>query len=108
MDVLIAGAGAVGQVYGHHLARGGARVSVLVRERHAEAARAGYLLHRLRRGRAPERGRFVPHQVLTDPKSASGFDQLWLCVPTDALTDDWLDDLARAESTIVHLSPGVH
>ena len=40
MRVLLVGAGAVGQVYGWHLARGGAATSFLVRPRHAEALQA--------------------------------------------------------------------
>jgi 2-dehydropantoate 2-reductase len=106
MEVLIVGAGAVGQVYGHHLARAGDRVSVLVRARHVAEARAGYRLHRMRRGRAPETTVFSPHRVITDEAEATGFDEIWLCVPTDALDDGWLGALATSQARLVYLQPG--
>ncbi len=46
--VLVVGAGAVGQVYGLYLRRGGARVSFLVKPAHAAWCQRGFALHRLR------------------------------------------------------------
>ena len=43
--VLIAGAGALGSVYGAHLARGGADVQLLARRTHAEAVRRSGAVH---------------------------------------------------------------
>ena len=45
--VLIVGAGAVGQVYGWYLSRGGAEVSFYVKEKYLEDARAGFALYPL-------------------------------------------------------------
>jgi hypothetical protein len=46
----------VGQVYGHHLQRAGARIAFLVKSRHAETARAGYdLFAKNGTSRQPER-----------------------------------------------------
>ena len=45
LRLLIVGAGAVGQVYGYHLQRGGASVAFLVRPAYAEACRGGLTLY---------------------------------------------------------------
>ncbi|MCB9754112.1 MAG: ketopantoate reductase [Myxococcales bacterium] len=115
--VLIVGAGAVGQVYALHLVRGGAKVSVFVKPRHADACREGFLLYPLRgRGRrcgAPLRGL----EVLTrgDEVAARRWDQVWLCVSSTGLRGDasapedpsWLDEFVPAvgDATIVCLQP---
>jgi len=111
MAIIIVGAGAIGQVYGHHLARGGAEVGVLVRPRRRAAAAAGYTLTRIvpLLGRRTER--FVPRFVVTSaPELAGvgGIEQLWFCVPTNDLDDALVRDLAQAvpAATIVVLAPG--
>ena len=66
LRVCIVGAGAVGQVYGLHLQRGGAEVSFLVRDKYAEETAAGMVLHPLRdKGSHGHGGRFVE---VTSPK----------------------------------------
>jgi ketopantoate reductase len=67
MKVLIVGGGALGQVYGQTLARGGAPVSYLVKPGQEVAARSGFTVHRLRRLGGPATERLVPAQVLTSP-----------------------------------------
>ena len=47
MNVLIVGAGAVGQVYGYHLAKGGADVSFYIREQYAAELDRGFELYQL-------------------------------------------------------------
>ncbi len=109
--VLIVGGGAVGQVYGHHIARGGAHVSMLVREKYADAARAGYDLVRIfaRKHRVP--ARFVPHDVVTNASdvAARSFDQAWLTVATPPLLRGELDEalVATKDATVVSLQPGL-
>ena len=66
MRVLIVGAGAVGQVYGHHLQRGGAEVTFLVKPRYETDARAGFTLWRLRRLGRPRRVIMAEHAVTSD------------------------------------------
>ncbi len=111
MDVLLIGAGAVGQVYGRHLALGGARVSVFVKESHAAEARAGFTMYPLRRRTRRDPVRFVPDAVLTTAREAQGrsWDQVWLCVPTPALEGAWLEDLLGGidGATVVVLQPDV-
>ena len=47
MNILLVGAGAVGQVYGRHLARAGHQVTFFVKPRYAAELAAGLPLHRL-------------------------------------------------------------
>jgi ketopantoate reductase len=108
---LIIGAGAVGQVYGRHLARGGAEVSFLVKAQQAEAARKGFVLYALNRLRwrraVPER--FEGYGVLAASDIAdSKWDQVYLAVPSPALRGGWLGEVGRAvgRATVVVLQPG--
>jgi ketopantoate reductase len=108
---LIVGAGAVGQVYGRHLARGGAEVSFFVKAQHADAARKGFVLYALNRWRGrrvPER--FEGYGVLTAAGEAAEreWDQVYLTVSSPALRGGWLGELGRAikRATVVVLQPG--
>ncbi len=111
MKVLVVGAGAVGLVYGRHLQLGGAKVSFLVKEKHAAEARAGYDVYLLNKGRKRPPVRFEGFEVLTEPSEAvgAGFDQLWLCVSSTALKAGWLDAVIEAvgpDCTVVGMQPG--
>jgi len=109
--ILIVGAGAVGQVYGHHLTLAGCDVSVLVKPKYAQAAKDGFWLHHHGIRRTEAIVQFKPDNVYTDIPSARGiWHQIWLCVPTPAIYEPWIDDLARymtGESTIVSFQPGL-
>lgn len=108
--ILVVGAGAVGQVFAWHLQRGGAEIAFLVKERYAEAARAGFTLYDLGRGRAPIA--FGGFRVLTgmDEVAAERWDLVLLAVASPALRQgDWVAELARAsgDATIAGLQPGL-
>ncbi len=107
MRVVVVGAGAVGQVLAHHLARGGAEVVLLVRPAHAEAARRGFVLYRCRRGRAAWPALFAPDEVWTAVESES-IDAVVLAVPSTALDPAWLAALAAAtgDATALSIAPG--
>lgn len=111
MNVLIVGAGAVGQVYARHLKDGGARVAFLVKPRHEDEARGGFTLCHVRSKKRRETTRLVADEVLTSPEAVAkgAWDQVWLTIPTDALTDDFLDGLLPAigDATVVVLTPGM-
>jgi hypothetical protein len=109
MRVLIVGAGAVGQVYGHLLARGGAEVSVYVRPRREAEARAGYSVTRLSLLGRRTTSRFVPRAVYTSPASLRGarFDQAWICVPTDAVGELAEALAALGDTPLVNFVPGL-
>lgn len=108
--VLVVGAGAIGQVYGHFLARGGARVTYYVRERYREQTARGVPLARLE---ARRRRRMLPvtsADVVSSPAEVAQhrFDQVYLTVPSDALVRPWLEELIAAvgDAIIVGLTPG--
>jgi hypothetical protein len=107
IDTLVVGAGAVGSVFGHHLASGGARVGYLVKPAHAEAVRRGLDLHQVR-GRADVRSaRFVPPVVVTTPEPSvlATCRQVWLGVPSDALAAAWIVPLGAAAPLAAIVSP---
>jgi ketopantoate reductase len=107
--ILVVGAGAVGQVYGMHLRRGGARLSFLVKPAHTAWCQQGFALHRLQARRVTETDRLDDIEVLTDAAAAAslGWDQVWLAVASDALRGDWLGAFlgALGDATVVALQP---
>lgn len=112
MDVLIVGAGAVGQVYGHHLQAGGARLGYFVKPKHADAARRGFALYPLnRRNPRAEPVRFAGFDVMTEPSEVARrhWDQVWLAIPSPALTGTGIEPLiaATGAATILVLQPGL-
>jgi len=113
MRILLVGAGAVGQVFGHHLQRGGAEVAFLVKPKHAEATGGGFTLYPLNR-RNPRRApvRFEGFEVLTTTEevAARSWDAVLLCTASNALrAGDWVREVAEAtgDATIVGLQPGL-
>ena len=91
MNILLVGAGAVGQAYGRHLQLGGAKISFLVREQYAEGCRAGLMLYPLNRPKAT-RWQPVPLErfgVLTgiEEVAAHTWEQVWLCISSTAETE---------------------
>ncbi len=111
MKVLLIGAGAVGQVYGRHLQLGGADVSFFVREKYAEACRAGLTMYKLTSKKKRDPVRFEGFGVLTtaDEVRAQTWDQVWLCISSTALRGAWFDELAGAigQATLITLQPGL-
>ncbi|MFC4127360.1 ketopantoate reductase family protein [Nocardia rhizosphaerae] len=101
MEVLIVGAGALGQVYGADLARGGAAVSYLVKPGQAERVRGGMTVERLRRWRPDAATTVEPARVYTEPAAVAdtAWDSVWLLVDSTALRPDWLDTLRAAIGT---------
>lgn len=112
MHILIVGAGAVGLTYGLAFHKAGARVSYLVKPAHVEGLKDGVTMLRhnlLLPGLTEER--FVDFNLFDDVTSTpvEEFDQIWLTVPSDALSDDWLgvlrDGLAD-DAAVIGLQPG--
>jgi 2-dehydropantoate 2-reductase len=110
---LVVGAGAVGQVYGYHLARGAAEVSFLVKPSHAAEVAGGltlYPLNRSRRRRTEPVG-FTDFRVLTEVEAVARerWDQVYLTMSSTALrAGGWFAALAAAvgSATVVLLQPG--
>lgn len=109
MNILLVGAGAVGQVYGRHLARAGHHVTFFVKEKYASALSGGLPLHRL--GHLREQ-----HEVWRDyavvsslpSVAATAWDQVWLCMASDALRSELSQQViaAAGAATVVALQPG--
>ncbi len=112
MRALVVGAGAVGQVFGRHLAEGGAEVTFLVKEKYADEARRGFPMYRLNK-RHPVLERFDGFGVITEAKDAakSTWDQVYVTVSSTAIrSGTWLEELAQAtgDATVVSLQPGLY
>jgi Ketopantoate reductase PanE/ApbA len=109
VDVLVVGAGAVGQVLGLHLSRGGARVAFLVKPAHEAEARRGFRLRELRGARTIQS--FSAAEILTSPREAAAkrWDLIVLAVSSTALrSGPWLDELAASEGArFVAIQPGL-
>lgn len=109
VTALIVGAGAVGQVYGHYLQRGGASVSYLVKEKYREQCEKGFTLYRSRRSGLGPAEHFKADAIYTDigVLKEHEFDQVWLAVPSTALRGEWLVQLRDAigDATVVMLQP---
>ena len=110
LQVLVVGAGAVGQVFGHAYQRGGAKVTFLVRDKYQAAAARGFTLYPLNQRKHPAE-RFEGFEVITSARevAARRFDQIVLTVSSPALRGPWLADLLTAakDATIVALQPGL-
>jgi hypothetical protein len=107
--VLVVGAGAVGQVFALHLARGGAEVAFLVKPKYAEECARGFTLYRLG-GRAHVTESLACRAITSVAEAArEQWDQVYLTVSSSALRGDWLGELARAtgDATVVMLQPGL-
>lgn len=108
MRILMVGAGSVGQVYGWHLARGGAEVHVFVKPTYADEAREGF---RLYPPKSATPDRFVPSGVVTSAAEVArtSWEQVWLAIPSDALRGPWLSELIGAigDAVLVSLLPGL-
>jgi 2-dehydropantoate 2-reductase len=103
MRVTIVGAGAVGVTYAHLLARAGAEVSFLVREKYAASVRDGI---RVYPGAGRREERLVPHRVVTSERELDA-EQVWLAVPTTGFDEASLGALKTAtkDATVVDLMP---
>lgn len=108
MRILLVGAGAVGQVYGRHLAAAGHAPSFFVKPAHVAALTSGMPLHRLGHFRRHSEI-WTDYTLLTelDDVAAQSWDQIWLCTSSDALRTPLMRELlARAgNATLVCLQP---
>lgn len=117
-QVLLVGAGAVGQVYGYYLSKAGAEVSFFTRDKHAETTRKGFNLYRIPSFRISGKDelrdptRFDSFLVLTrlEDVAAKRWDHVYLCMSSPALRSGWLPDFAHAvgaETTFVLFQLGL-
>lgn len=111
MNILVVGAGAVGQVYGRHLAQAGHAVSFFVKAKYANELKRGLPLHRLGRFRTVSET-WSDFGVVTDVAEVArgGWDQIWLALSSDALRGELAEQVLRAAgaATVVCLQPDIH
>ena len=107
--VLIVGAGAVGQVYGHFMQRGGASVSFLVKEKYKEDCEDGFTLYRSRRSGLGKAESYKADHIYTryEEVAQESFDHVWLAMSSNDLRGEWLGELKAAigNTTLVMLQP---
>lgn len=113
MNILIVGAGAVGQVYGYFFQQGGADVSFYVREKYVEESRKGFLLYPLnRKNIQQEPVHFNKYSVLSrleDVKSRR-WAAVVLCMSSTGLRGtEWFGEFSSVigDATVVTLQPGL-
>ena len=116
MNVLLVGAGAVGQVYARHLQRGGAQITFFVREKYrAEMEKAaredGLPMCCMNRGAIGGSVLLRDFGVVSTPEevAAGAWDVVWLCVSSPALGGAWLGALLAAvgSAVVITLQPGL-
>ena len=100
MKALVVGAGAVGQVFGYHLAQGGADVAFYVKPKYVDECKRGFVLYHLPH---TEPLRFQA-EIVTEPIAC---DHIYITVPSPALHTGSLDALLRQDATIVRLTPSL-
>ena len=109
--ILIIGAGAVGQVYGHFLQRGGAEVSFLVKAKYRQQCEKGFTLYRSRRRGLGRAEVYKAHNIFTEIAEIAKYqwDQVWLSMSSTGLQGGWLKDLKSAvgHRTVVMLQPDI-
>jgi ketopantoate reductase len=111
-NVLVVGAGAVGQVYGRHLQQGGANLSFYIKEKYHESCSQGLQLYNLGNKKEKERGtKFSEFSLLSsaDEVAAGHWDQIWLCISATALRANWFETFSGAigKASLVLLTPGL-
>jgi ketopantoate reductase len=105
-EILVVGAGAVGQVFARHLQLAGAEVTFFVREKHRAEVEEGLPVysHRRKRGSPPA---LVRARAMTTAGEVARrkFDQVYLAVPSPAVREPWLRELSAVlgEATVVSL-----
>jgi len=109
MKVLVVGAGATGQVYGHHLELSGDNLTFFVKPKY-KATVSGPLSLIETGFRKQRRHLMGPHQVIDSiaQVAAERWDEVWLAVSATAITGSWLHDIIAAarDAVIVSLQPG--
>ena len=107
--VLVIGAGAVGQVYGHFMQRGGADVSFFVKEKYKTQCEQGFTLYRSRRRGLGNAEFFQAEAIYTQYEEIAKqqFDHVWLAMSSNDLRGEWLSELKEAigDTTLVMLQP---
>ncbi|MCA9562375.1 MAG: hypothetical protein KC561_02755 [Myxococcales bacterium] len=107
MNILLVGAGAVGKVYGRHLQLGGAKVSFLVKEKYVQELAPGVTMYALNQPTGRRKVTFEGFGLLTTPEDVAEerWDQVWFCLPENAIGGAWMPPVLNAIGDAVLVSP---
>ena len=110
MNVLIVGAGSVGQVYAQYLSKAGDTVTFYVRPKYRRPIESGLLLHHTTYFGTHTEDHRSRHAITTlKDVAAQSWDEVWLAVTSTSLQGEWLPALLTAANamTVVTLQPGL-
>jgi 2-dehydropantoate 2-reductase len=113
MNILVVGAGAVGQVFGRHLQLGGHDVTFYVRNRQVDHLSEGLLLYHLNQCQARKQPIvFNSFEMITDRHqiAAKNWEQVYLCLPSNALRSSLHEALGpnTGQATVIAIQPGLN
>lgn len=110
-EILIVGAGSVGQVYGRHLQMAGARVTFFVREKYIDSLKNGFQVYPLNETRSLTPTRVSGFEFISNVSQveARQWSQVYLCISTAGLQGDWLEPFLKAvkTATVISILPGL-
>jgi 2-dehydropantoate 2-reductase len=110
-NILIIGAGAVGLVYGRHLAMGGNQVTFFVREKYVTEMSKGSILYHMNNDKSLQKPiNFTDYSLMSsfDKLGQTNWDQIYLCISSTALQSfdfEGFKNHLLGEPTIVMLQP---
>ena len=108
-QILIVGAGAVGQCYGFYLHRAGYKITFLVKPHHRSALSDGVNVLCFN-GSSRGEHRFSEYALIDDVRTINPnqFGQVWLAVSSTALAGQWLSELLHriGSANVICLQPG--
>jgi ketopantoate reductase len=108
-NVLIVGAGAVGQVFGRHLQLAGANVSFFVKEKYKAQCEKGFDFNVLNSRNKEAVIHMKNFKVLCDQSEVKNqnFDQVYFTVSSPALQGTWLKELIEVSgnATLISMQP---
>lgn len=112
MNALVIGAGAIGQVIGYHLQKGGSQVTFFARSERAQHIKNGLVIYHLNKRNSRRRPiNFESFEVFSEYSGIEDqeWDQIYFCIPSDALSDSLLEGVSErsGEATIIKLQPGL-
>ena len=110
-NILIIGAGAVGLVYGRHIAMGGNQVTFFVREKYVIEMSKGTILYHMNNDKSLQKPiNFTDYSLMSsfDELGQTNWDQIYLCISSTALQSfdfEGFKNHLLGEPTIVMLQP---
>lgn len=111
-NILIVGAGSVGQVYGYLLNKAGHNISYLIKEKYRLALSKGFTIEKLSIFHSSEKFYFSNFEIKTDNDAISNYDYIILTIGSHSLDPKWLADFnqklmnSKLPPILISLQPG--